>query len=102
MCREESQGVGVSEGVCVGQRVNVGVGVSVIFGVGQRVTVTVGVIGVAVGRRVIVTVGVIGVAAGRRVMVGIGVSDGMTVPGRGVEVGVLLGVGVFEAVREGV
>ena len=58
--------------------------------VGQRVNVTVGVIGIAVGCRVIVAVGVMGVAGGRLVMVGIGVSEGMTVPGSGVQVGVRL------------
>ena len=71
--------------VGVGQRVNVGVGVIELIGVGQRV---------------IVGDGVIGVAGGRRVMVGIGVPVGCTVPGRDVEVGVSLGVSVFEGVRD--
>lgn len=59
-------------------------------------------IGVAIGRRVIVAVGVMGVAGGRLVMVGSGVSDGMTVPGRGVLVGVILGGCVLDGVNDGV
>lgn len=46
--------------------------------------------------------GVMGVAGGRRVIVGMDVLVGCTVPGRDVEVGVSLGVGVFEGVSEGV
>lgn len=67
---------------------------------GQRVNVTVGVSGVAVGCLVIVAVGVTGVAWGCLVIVGIGVSDGMMVPGSGVELGVILEVVVLDGVND--
>ena len=90
-------GVGVANGVMVGDGVNVFVSVSVGVDVGVSVGVPLGVpVGVIVGVSVGVPVGVaVGVSVGVLVGVGVGVSVGVFVGvGVGVSVGVFVGVGV--------
>ena len=94
-------GVGVANGVMVGDGVNVFVSVSVGVDVGVSVGVPLGVpvgviVGVSVGVPVGVAVGVsVGVLVGVPVGVAVGVSVGVLVGvGVGVSVGVFVGVGV--------